>query len=217
MSQKRTTQQEMRFLRLRKTATLAELVLHLRCSPRTVHRRLVEWQAMNSYNQNGRYYTLPDIPQFDLNGLWRYRGAFFSRYGNLPETFVQLVHNAQAGLTAAESGELLELRPSSFLWSLRAHPRLKREKHQGVYVHFAAEPGLYAAQRQCRALLGQRTRRPSDAEAIAILAEKIKHPALSFEALCRRLRRQKLAVEPEMIHTLFARHGLAVKKTPPSL
>jgi len=51
-------------------------------------------------------------------------------------------------------------------------------------------------------------------EAVAILVEKIKHPALSVEELCRRLRRRKLSVEPEMIRNLFARHGLAVKKTP---
>jgi len=94
-----------RFLRLKKVVTLAELILRLHCSRRTVQRRLKEWQAINSYNHNGGYYTLPDIPQFDASGLWSCRGARFSRHGNLPQTVVQLVHDAPAGLTAAELGE----------------------------------------------------------------------------------------------------------------
>jgi hypothetical protein len=206
-----------RFLRLRKIATLAELVLHLHCSPRTAQRRLAECKAIHSYNHNGRYYTLPQIPRFDTHGLWRYRGVFFSRYGNLPETFGQLVRNSQAGLTAAEAGALLGLRPSSFLWSLRDHPALKREKYQGRYVYLASAPGLCAQQRQQRTRVLKTIRQPTPPEAIAILVEKIKHPALNSEALGRRLREQNLPVEPEMIDAFFARHGLTVKKTPPSI
>lgn len=217
MPQKRSLWEKgLRFFHLRKVVTLAELALSLRCSPRTVQRRLAEWQAINSYNQNGRYYTLPDIPKFDVDGLWRYRGTFFSRFGNLTQTFVQLVRNSQAGLTAAEVGQLLGLRPSSFLWAFRDHPDLKREKHQGLYVYFTSEPGRYAEQRQQRATISTTTRLPSEFEAVAILVEKIKHPPLSVEELSHRLRRKKLRVEPEMVRNLFARHGLAEKKTPHS-
>ena len=60
-------------------------------------------------------------------------------------------------------------------------------------------------------------RLPTDFEAVAILVEKIKHPALSNEALGRRLRKQKLFVEPETIHNLFVRHNLALKKMPHSI
>ena len=204
----------MRFLRLRRIATLTELTLHLQCSTRTVQRRLADCKAFNSYNHNGRYYTLPEIPTFDTHGLWRYRDVFFSRYGNLPETFVELVRNSPAGLTAAEAGKLLGLRPSSFLWSLRDHPALKREKHQGLYVYLASESSRCAVQQRQRALVARTIRRPTDAEAIAILVEKIKHPALSDKALSRRLEKQNLSVAPEMIENFFIQHGLSVKKTP---
>jgi len=205
-----------RFLRLKKIATLGELVLHLHCSARTAQRRLAECKALHSYNHNGRYYTLPQIPRFDRHGLWRYRGVFFSRHGNLPETFVQVVHQSPAGLTAAEAGELLGLRPSSFLWSLRNHPGLKREKHQGLYVYLAGESERCAEQQRQRARTPLAFREPTAPEAVAILVEKIKHPTLTGEALCRRLREEGLCVEPGMIAQLFAQHGLAVKKTPHS-
>lgn len=204
----------MKFLRLRRIATLTDLTLHLQCSTRTVQRRLADCKAFNSYNHNGRYYTLPEIPTFDTHGLWRYRDVFFSRHGNLPQTFVELVRNSPAGLTAAEAGELLGLRPSSFLWSLRDHPALKREKYQALYVYLASESGRCAAQQRQRALVVRTIRRPTDAEAIAILVEKIKHPALSDKALSRRLSAQNLRAAPEMIGNFFTQRGLSVKKTP---
>lgn len=207
----------LRFLRIRKVVTLAELALHLHCSPRTVQRRLADWAGINSYNRNGSCYTLPAIATFDINGLWQYRGAFFSLFGNLPQTFACLVANSQAGLTAAEAGELLGLRPSSFLWSLRKHPAVRREKHHGVYVYFSSDHTRYGCQRQQRSLMPEVARLPSDFEGVAILAEKIKHPALTNEELSRRLRKQKLSVRPETIENLFVRHGLAVKKTPHSI
>jgi hypothetical protein len=217
MIKKPSTQDSgLNFLRTKKVVTLAELALHLDCSPRTVQRRFADWQAMNSYNRNGRYYTLPDTPKFDANGLWRHRDALFSRFGNLPETFAQLVANSQAGLTAADAGDLIGLRPGSFLWSLRDHPGLRREKHQGVYVYFSSVSARYKSQKSQRSLLEKTIGLPTDFEAVAILVEKIKHPTLSNEALSRRLRKQKVMVESETIENLFVRHRLTVKKTPPS-
>lgn len=209
---------EAKFMRIRKVVTLAELALHLNCSRRTVQRRLADWQAMSSYNRNGSYYTLPDIPKFDAHGLWRYQGVFFSRFGSLPETFVQLVAQSSAGLTASEAGELLGLRPSSFLWSLREHQALRREKHLGRYVYLSSAPARYQEQRQQRRLMrGGTARLPTDSEAVAILIEKVKQPSLSDEELSRRLEKQKVFVESEIIHDFFVRHNLAVKKTPRSV
>jgi hypothetical protein len=134
----------------RKVMTVAALARQMRCSSRTVHRRLQVWQAIHSYNQNGRYYVLPSVPTFDPNGLWRYRDIGFSRYGNLTETLVGLVRNSPAGLSSTELGRLLGMEPRSFLWLFRSHPALTRERHQGYFVYFAAEPILYGRQRDGR-------------------------------------------------------------------
>ena len=203
---------EAKFVRTKKVVTLAELALHLNCSRRTVQRRLADWQAIRSYNRNGRYYTLPDIPKFDAHGLWRYRGVFFSKFGSLPETFVELVAQSSAGLTASEAGELLGLRPSSFLWSLRDHQALRREKYMGRYVYLSSTPVRYQQQREQRWLMRGAAKQPTDCEAVAILIEKIKYPGLSHEELSRCLEKQKVLVDPQIIHDFFLRHNLAVKK-----
>ena len=202
--------------RRRKVMTLEEVAEIINSSIHTARRRLKEWQAHTSYNQNGRYYTLPDVPEFDGEGLWRRRGVFFSRYGNLKQTVVQLTRRSPAGLDASEMGSRLGLDPRSFLSAFADHPQIKREKEQGRFVYYSADRSVYVEQQKRRSTLRAKGRQPTAFEAIAILVEKIKRPALSNEALARRLRKQKVSVEPETIERLFVKHDLAVKKTPPS-
>lgn len=203
--------------RSRKVMKLGEVAELIHSSIHTARRRLKEWRAHTSYNQNGRYYALPDVPEFDGDGLWHWRGVFFSRYGNLKQTVVELIRRSSAGLDAGEMGVLLGLDPRSFLSSFADHPQIKREKSQGRFVYYGADRSVYSAQQQRRSTLIAQGRQATAFEAIAILVEKIKHPALSNEALSQRLRKQKLSVEPETIENLFIRHDLAVKKTPRSV
>jgi len=189
--------------RRRKVMTLGEVAKLVQSSIHTARRRLKEWRAHTSYNQNGRYYTPPDVPEFDTDGLWHWRGIFFSRYGNLKQTVVELIRHSSAGLDAGEMKSLLG-------------PQIKREKSQGRFVYYCADRSVYSGQQQRRSVLSAQGRQPTSFEAIAILVEKIKHPALTNEALSRRLKKQKLSIEPEMIKNLFVRHGLAEKKTPRS-
>lgn len=197
--------------------TLAEVVALVHGSVSTARRRLKEWQTLTSYNQNGRYYTLPDVPEFDANGLWQKCGVLFSQYGNLKQTVVELVRRSSAGLNAGDIRSLLGVEPRSFLSSLATHPQLRREKVNGRFVYYAADEALYNTQRQRRGALKAKGRQVTPAEAIAILVAKIKHPSLSNEELSRQLEKHKVSVEPEIIYDFFLRHDLAEKKTPRSV
>jgi len=201
----------------RKAMTLGEVAEFICSSIHTARRRLKQWRAANSYNHNGRYYTLPDVPEFDGNGVWRWRGVFFSQYGTLKQTVVALVQRSPAGLNAGELRSLVGLDPRSFLSAFAADPRIRREKTQGRFVYYGADMAVYSAQRQHRSTLQAAGRQPTPSEAVAILVEKIKRPASSYEALSRRLRKQKVLVEAETIRNFFLRHGLTVKKTPHSI
>ena len=212
MKQEISLKTESTLIRRKKIVTLDDLANSLHCSKRTVQRRLTQLKTIRSYNRNGQYYTLEDIGKFDANGLWRYRGTYFSRFGNLTQTFVQLVRASQAGLTSHEAGDLIGLRPSSFLWNFHNHSEIKRQKHHGRYVYFSSEPARYAKQLQNRMIMRKTQRLPSEFEAIAILVEKIKHPQLSLEKLADKLKGKRLYVEPEVIENLFLHHGLRTKK-----
>jgi hypothetical protein len=197
--------------------TLGEVAELIHSTVHTARRRLKEWGALTSYNQNGRYYTLPGVPEFDANGLWRMREVYFSRYGNLKQTVIELVHRSEAGLDAGEMRSLLGLEPRSFLSAFAKHPQLRREKARGRFVYYSSQPALYRKQRQRRWTLNAKGRQPTPSEAVAILVEKIKHPELSPEALSQRLKKQNMNIDAHSIQNLFVRHDLTVKKTPRSL
>jgi len=191
---------------------IAEL---LYCSIPTVRGRLKQWGTFTSYNRNGSYYTLPDVPRFDIHGLWKYQGVFFSRSGNLTRTILRLVENSDNGLDAHELGELLGLVPRSFISYLRRIPGMQPEKAQGRLVYFCADRQKHQRQKQGRNDEGQRTleQLPADVEAIQILVDWIKHQGSSCEECARRLRRGGMRIEVATIRNLLAHHGVE-KKTP---
>jgi hypothetical protein len=206
----------LRTFRARKVCTIDELAALLACSAPTARRRLKQWNAHTSYNKNGRYYALPDVVRFDADGLWRYRGICFSQYGNLHRTLVGLVKHSPAGLCATELRALLGVEPRSFLSLFRNHPDLRRKKFQGRFVYFAAERQMYHEQRRRREEMGRKSQMPSEAEAVAMLVEAIKHPDLSAEQLAARLRKRSFHISAQAARNLFAAHGLTGKKTHPS-
>ena len=193
---------------------LGEVAELIDSSVHTARRRLKQWRVLTSYNQNGRYYALPEVAEFDAAGLWRCRGVFFSQYGNLKQTLIELIHRSPAGLDAGEIRSASWGRAAFVSFRVcRSSTAQETRKRQDDSFYDALPVRFYAAQQQRRDAMIWGSR-PTPFEAIAILVEKIKHPALSHETLSRRLRKQKLFVEPETIDNLFARYGLAGKKHP---
>jgi hypothetical protein len=199
----------------KKVLTIAQLVEFLECSVITVRRCLKKWKTYTSFNKNGRYYTLPEIPEFDKNGKWKYQTILFSKYGNLKQTIIQLVKQSKAGLSAKEITEIIELRSnSSFLSQLQNFPGIRREKHQGRFVYFSDEPEIYDEQKQKCTLYRQGAIRfPSDADAVVILVQFIKHPNISIEELCDRVAQQGKKIDSCVIESFLEYHDL-LKKIP---
>ena len=131
-----TIRTALRTFKQRKVMSIAQLVEILNCSVPTVRNRQKEWNTFTSYNQNGSYYTLPGIPEFDKHGLWKYKRVSFSKHGNMKQTITHLVKSSETGLDAAQIGKLLGLFPQSFTSHLKGLPDLLREKSAGRYVYF---------------------------------------------------------------------------------
>lgn len=112
----------------RKVMTIPMLMNLLDCSTPTIRKRLRKWNVHTSYNKNGRYYALPEVVKFDKDGFWRYKQIFFSQYGNLKNTVIQLINASQAGLESTEIGKLTGLSPRSFMSHFQNIPGINREK-----------------------------------------------------------------------------------------
>ena len=100
---------------LKKVLTVTDLTEILQCSLITVRRRLKEWDACTSYNNNGRYYTLPSIATFNRDGIWSYRDIYFSKYGTLKNTVTALAVRSKNGLNHAELQQIIGLNPKCFM------------------------------------------------------------------------------------------------------
>jgi len=199
--------------RRQKIITIDQLVKLLTCSVITARRRLKKWQTYTSINKNGRYYTLPQIPVFDENDLWRYRTVLFSKHGNLTQTIVELIRASKAGLSAVEIAGIVDLAPnSSFLSRIKDVPGIRREKHQGRFVYLSDRFEIYNRQKHRWAFSRRVADFPTDAQAILILVQRIKHPGIGIEQLAGKVAKQDKRIDPGAVRRLLQFHGL-LKKT----
>ena len=214
--QKTVVDKAIKAFRKRKVMTIAQVADLMECSPFTVRNWLKKWNVQSSFNQNGRYYVLPDVAEFDENGIWFHRKVGFSMHGNLSQTVAHFIHESDAGLEPPEMTKLLKLESASFLSILRKHPSLKREKHQGRYVYFSADQQVYVRQREQKLKLIRDSKMPSEMEAVLIFAEIIKHPDWDISRIAASLKKQKYPVTPQMIQNLLDTHVLDIKKKGPT-
>ena len=197
-----------------KIFTLNELVSHLGCSSRTAQAKLKLWKAYTSYNQNGKYYTLPETPRFDVNGLWRFKSIAFSKHGNLKQTIIHLVVISPGGLSGRQLGDLLGLAPQSFMHHFSKCPGIRREKHGGVFIYFAADGELYKRQRRqrCSDVSRSTVASISASETIMILVAIIKHHDISADSIMSLPEIKKSTLTLPAVQGFIEHHGL-VKKT----
>jgi hypothetical protein len=170
---------------------------------------LKQWRTHTSINQNGRYYTLPGIPAFDQNGLWKYQAVLFSTHGNLKQTIISLIANSPKGLSAVEIAGIVDIAPnSSFLSQFKNVAGVKREKNRGRFVYLSDRPEIRSRQKQRWVT----TAFPTDAQAVVLLVQLIKHPELGVEQLADHVSEQGQSVEPAAIRSFLQSHDL-LKKT----
>jgi transcriptional antiterminator len=201
--------------RKRKMLTMSTLSETLMCSERTIQRHLKNWNVCTSYNQNGRYYTLPDIPKFNRDGIWKYNSIFFSKYGNLKKTVIAVIKQSDSGLSAQELTEMTGLSAYTFLSHFKNTSDIKREKQKGVYVYFSSDSDGFIIQKQRRESTIQTKTLldlPADSAAISILVELVKNPTANIDKLARLIRRKGISVSTLEINNLLAYHGIVKKK-----
>ena len=206
-------QQAINIFALKKVLTITELSKILQCSQITVHRRLKEWDALTSYNKNGRYYTIRSIPSFDKNGIWQYRDIYFSRYGTLKNTIVALASKSRKGMNHAELQKIIGLNPKCFMSRFKELPGIKKERYKNYIFYFSGNPEKYESQQRNRfPAEPAATELPPDAQAIIILVELIHHPRMSIDELTAQLQKKGQAIEAGSIAALFKKYRIDKKK-----
>jgi hypothetical protein len=139
------------FFEKHKIATLNQVGAALgdpaRC---TVFRKLGDLQYLSSYSHRGKYYTLKSIPRFNFQGLWNFDSVWFSRFGNLLQTSESFVQQSEAGYSAAELKEILQVKTKHALAQLVGNDRLQREVFDSIFVYLSTEEPVASQQRKAR-------------------------------------------------------------------
>jgi hypothetical protein len=204
-------------LEANKIFSIGELASVLTCSIPNARLKLKQWRTYTSYNQNGKYYTLPHVPEFSKHGLWMYKDVAFSKHGNLKKTIIHLVTASPAGLSGKQLGELLGLSPQSFLHHFQGCAGICREKQDGVYIYFSDTDVVYEKQTQQRSSLVCRSTIAtiSDTEAVMILVAIIQQHGISAEDILALPEIKKSKLSQTNIQGFMEHHGL-LKKIPDS-
>lgn len=123
----------------------------------TVFRKLGDLQYLSSYSHRGKYYTLKSIARFSEQGLWSFHSVWFSRFGNLLKTAQAFVHHSDAGYSAAELKDILQVKTKHALTQLVRDGRLERETFDSVYVYLSAQKDVASRQIEARKALLQQS------------------------------------------------------------
>jgi len=197
-----------------KVLTLVEVSAIFNCPRYTAKYYVKKCGAVTSLNRNAKYYSLPEIIEFNENGLWEYKGIRFSKYGTLKGTMIGIVKKSEFGLSAAEISKLLKSPPHSMLAALVEEGKLQRDKIGGCYIYFSKGEELYSTQ-----LLKRKERNEqnsakvvSDAAGVIALVEFIQNPGLNLQELSRRLGRKGTPITESLLHDYLSYHSL-LKKT----
>lgn len=140
-----------RLFQRRPIATLPELKAALGTNvDMTVFRKLAPLSYLTSYSHRGAYYTLSSMAQFDPQGLWHCRDAWFSRHGTLLDTLVAWVTTAPAGYLVSELEGRLHVPVKDPLRTLVERARLSRHPLEGCWLYGAKDRARQQEQRLAR-------------------------------------------------------------------
>lgn len=123
----------------------------------TVFRKLNDLQYLSSYSHRGKYYTLQSIARFTEQGLWSFRSVWFSRFGNLLQTCQTLVQHSDAGYSATELRDIVQVKTKHALAKLVRDGQLAREVFDSVFIYLSTKKDIANRQIKARKALMQRS------------------------------------------------------------
>ena len=113
----------------------------------TIFRKLRQLGYLRSYSHRGKYYSLPEVVEFNELGLWSCRSVHFSKQGSLLNTIEHLVDHSVTGYFEYELGSLLHVVIRVAVLKLLREHRIYRQKVFGRYLYCSSR--MIKRKRQC--------------------------------------------------------------------
>jgi len=173
-----------RLLKKQKIATIEELKRALGTDINsTLFRKLETLDYLSSYSHRGRYYTLGETARFDELGLWSFRSVWFSKHWTLLATLEALVQASEAGYTANELENIVNVSVKAPLLKLVREERLVRESLFDRFVYVAADAPLRRHQLASRQVYQAEPSLLGLGVGVRVLPEELKAASVLFYSL----------------------------------
>jgi predicted transcriptional regulator len=180
----------------------------------TAFRYLQQMHHLTSYTHNGRYYTLPEIAQFNTEGFWYFGDIGFSIHGTLMNTLTHVITVSEAGKTSSELEKHFRTRVQNSLQQLLKKNKIAKAKQSKPCLYVSPEHLVIAQQVKKRTSIGGRKKLPA-----WIVGEILVETIRSFptqpqiDDVVKRLSKRGSIITLEQVQQVFDEEDLE-KKTP---
>ncbi len=183
-------------------------------APATIHRYLKQINHLTSYTHNGKYYTLPEIAQFDENGLWYYGDIGFSDKGTLIDTLEDIIKISESGQTNSELEKRFRTRVQESLRTLIESNKIVRKKVASHNLYVNPDPSISQDQIKKRQKIGKREKLfPWITAEILIACVHTLSGSPNIEDVMKWLKKKGSSITKEQVEQVFEEENLE-KKTP---
>jgi hypothetical protein len=183
-------------------------------SRRTVLRYLNEMHCFTSYTHTGRYYSLPEVVQFDENGFWHHGDVGFSSHGTLMDTLQYVITTSESGKTNSELEKLFQIRVQNSIQKLLKPKKITVMSSRKPMLYINPDPSIGQQQIEKRQKIADRKKLPPWVVAEVLIA--CVHTLSGFpnmEEVMKWLKRRGSAITMEQVEQVFEEENLE-KKTP---
>ena len=167
----------------------------------SLFRDLRKLDEISSFTHTGQYHALKRSAAFDESGLWFFQDIGFSQYGTLKNTLVQVISDAQAGMTHKEMKTLFRIDVQKPLTDLVNTSAVTRQLLPNrIYVYLSATQNKADDQFHRRLAINDR---PLD---IALPPESIR-----IEILVAVIQAPQRTLQENVLGPLLRKRGVIIK------
>jgi predicted transcriptional regulator len=193
-----------------KILEITKLSKGLNYSVSSMRKYLKSMGYYRSVSDNGKFYTLKTIPDFNQAGLWEEDGKIFSNNGNLHETIVFFIEQSTQGLSSKELSEILGLSCTVTLNKMKQKQLIGSLTSKGKHIYISNNSDVSSNQIKLLSLNIEIL--PSLEKSIIILVTIINNNNISNSKLLELLRNKGLKLSISELE-LFLKHYDIQKKT----
>lgn len=178
----------------------------------TAFRYLKELHHLTSYTHNGKFYTLPEIVQFNKDGFWYHGEIGFSSCGTLTSTLEHVIMVSESGKTNSELEKYFRTRVQRALQTLLSTKKIAKANSNKPCLYVSTDACVRDLQVKNRLQIGNRKRLP-DWIIAEILVEAIKLAPVQpgIDDVANNLARRGSLITREQVKQIFEENDLEKK------